>query len=89
MTPIGELVGPVIEQAFREMLRAEIRAAVAEAVARLSHDAPCEWLDARAAAAIAGCHPRTLARRGCPSHGSGRLLRYRRAEVEAWLARRS
>lgn len=73
-----------------EELRAIVAAAVAEALAAQRPPAapPSEWLDAAEAAAHVGCHPKTLRRLGAPSHRVGRLVRYQRGELEAWVARR-
>lgn len=68
-------------------LLAAIEQAVERAVRRALGDAPREWLTADEAAELAGLNRRTLERRGCPVHRVGRVLRYRRAEVEAWLAK--
>ncbi len=81
----------VIEaEELRAMIRAEVRAALAE---RRAGD-PDPWLDANAVAELLGVHPRTVAklssREGLPAHRIGaKLLRYRRAEVFAWLEERS
>jgi len=72
---------------------ADIRAIVADELARRQPDAPTaapEWLDADAAAAWLGLHPRTLARMAArgelPAAKVGRQARYRLRDLEAHLA---
>lgn len=76
----------------------ELRAIVAEEVARALADraatsASPDWLGPDAAAEIIGVIPRTLARmahrKEIPASKVGRKLRFRRADLEAWLVRRA
>ena len=75
-------------------LRALIRAAVDDALAArasAANEAPAEWLDARGAAAVLAVHPRTVAKLAksgeLPASRVGKLLRFRRADVAAFLER--
>ena len=74
---------------IRSMIATEIRAALAEraADAVVVHD----WLDAKGAATLLAVHPRTvakLAKSGAlPASRVGKLLRFRRADVVAFLDR--
>lgn len=78
----------VADDAGLVAIRAIVREVLTELLAeRAATAAPCEWLSAQQAADLLGCNVRTLARKGCPRHGSGRLVRYRRDEIEQWLAR--
>jgi excisionase family DNA binding protein len=73
-----------------------LRALIAEEVRRALEEAGqpserSEWLDAHGAAEFLGVTTRTIrnmVRRGdLPEHRSGRLLRFRRADLEAHLRR--
>ena len=73
----------------------ELRAVIAEEVARVLADrattsAPPDWLGPDAAAEIIGVIPRTLARmvqrKEIPASRVGRKLRFRRSDLDAYLA---
>lgn len=70
---------------LRALIRTEVRAALTEGIEREA----AEWLDTRSAAELLKVHPRTVARmaqRGeVPSSRIGRLLRFERRELLAWL----
>ena len=72
-------------------LRELVRDAVREALAGRREQDTGEWVDAAGAAAILGVHVRTvgnLAKRSeLPSSRVGRLLRFRHADVTAYLER--
>lgn len=74
-----------------EELRAIVRAEVRAALAEQREPEPAEWLDTAGAAELLGVHPRTIARmanRGeLPCTRVGRLLRFERDELLAWLER--
>lgn len=69
-------------------LRTLIREAVREALAG-AREEPFESLDLQAAAKFAGVHPRTLTKfvrlNVLRTHRIGRLYRFRRADLQAWL----
>lgn len=74
----------------------ELERRIEEAVRRAltaSHRQEPQWIDAEGAAALLGVHPRTvtrLAKSGrLASRRIGRLLRFERAAVLAWLERES
>ena len=71
-------------------LRELVRSAVAEALAGRVEQVTSDWVDAAGAAAILGVHVRTIGnlakRRDLPSTRVGRLLRFRRADLVAYLA---
>lgn len=49
----------------------------------------CDWLDRDAVARLVGCAPDYVRRLdGLPRHGSKRLPRWKRSDVEAWLVTR-
>jgi excisionase family DNA binding protein len=81
---------PVIVTTAEELARIVREAVRAELEARdvAANDAP-EWIDAKAAAAILRVHPRTIGNLAAsgklPSTRVGRLLRFRRADVLAYL----
>ena len=66
----------------------EVRTALREAIAVQ----PDEWLDRHAAAAYAGTTPRVIdgarRRNELPAGHVGRSARYRRSDLDAWLASR-
>lgn len=74
---------------LRRIIREEMRAA-----ARATDEPTAEaWLDTEQAAAVLGVHARTLRRlvrtQHLPTHRvAARTFRYRRDELEAWMARR-
>ena len=67
-----------------------IESAVEKGIAAHEPNLRSEWIDSAAAAELLGVHRRTViklaARRALPSSRIGRLLRFRRADVEAFLA---
>ncbi len=72
---------------LRAIIGTEIRAALAE---RVGHaEAAPEWLDARATADLLKVNPRTVAKLAAagrlPASRIGRLLRFRRADILAFL----
>jgi excisionase family DNA binding protein len=71
----------------RDDLREMIRDAVREALESGEHDA--EWLDAAGVAKLVKVHAGSVLRlvktRGLPVHYVGRLARFNRAEVLAWM----
>jgi excisionase family DNA binding protein len=70
-------------------LREIVRVAVAEAM-REHRPTEAEWLDVHGAADLTGLHPKTIQRKArlgeLPCHRAGRLLRFRRGDLEAYLA---
>lgn len=75
-----------------EELDRRIEEAVRRALADRAPAEPAEWLDAKSTAAELGVSPRQiakLAKAGALPHAKvGKLLRFRRADVEAYLAKR-
>ncbi len=70
-----------------EQLKEIVRAAIRDVTTLAAMQAKAtEWLDERDAAALAGCHVRTLRRLSAPAHRVGRARRYRRVELEHWIA---
>lgn len=72
---------------LRALIRAELRAALAEYLARPEQSA--EWLDAKAVATMLGVHTRTVAKlaesKKLPATRIGRLWRFRPEDVTAFL----
>lgn len=67
----------------REAVRAEL-----EARSTAANEPACEWIGDDDAARILGVKRDTLRKiRGLPVHRVGRRRRYRRAELDAWIAR--
>lgn len=87
---------PAVPDMIVQLTTAQLSAIVEHAVRAALSSAdrePAEWLDASAVAEIVNVHPRTVSklvkREGLPAHRvTEKLLRYQRAEVLAWLARR-
>ena len=80
----------VIDEAeLAALIRREVRAALDQRVPAAPE--PAEWLDTAGAAELLGVSGRTIrnmvARGELPEHRAGRLLRFRRCEVEALLRR--
>jgi len=75
---------------LRGIIRTEVRAALAELATTA---AVPEWLNAKEAAALLGVHARTVAKLAdaeeLPHSRVGRLLRFRRADLVAFLERRA
>lgn len=75
-------------------LQAIVAAAVEDGVrraleVRTSSSPACDWIDADEAAQLVGVSRDYLRRlRDLPRHGSGRAPRYRRSEVDAYIASR-
>ena len=69
-----------------EHIGAIIRRELARLLDERGIGAACEWLTPDEAAAYAKCTTRTLRARKVPMHKSGRVVRYRRTELDAWLA---
>lgn len=73
-----------LEQLVERVVRRELEA---RGSAPAANDAP-EWLDARQAAQILGVHQRTVRRlvaRGLPHLLVGKVYRFKREDVVAWL----
>lgn len=74
-----------------EALERMIEACVRRALGAAPRESEVEWLDAREAAALLRVHPRTVARlvaRGeLPAGHAGRALRFKRSDLDAYLAR--
>ena len=85
---LSDAVGIVVVTASE--LRAIVRDAVREALAGTPVSTPEDWLDAGDAAAILRVHRRTVAKMAMagtlPATRIGRLLRFRRSDVEAYLS---
>jgi excisionase family DNA binding protein len=82
---------PTVEAALREILRPIVIEAVREVLAERSAEPPAEWLSTVEAAKVLDIHPKTLERmarsKEIPSARVGRCLRFRRADLETYLAR--
>lgn len=70
-------------------LAAAIRAEVSAALDARDHAPASDYLDAAGVAAFLSVHPRSVQKmarhQGLPVVRLGKLLRYRRSEVETWL----
>lgn len=71
------------------MIRAAVNAAVNAALDARERAPVPDLLDARAVAAMLGVHPRSVQKmtrhQGLPHLRLGKLLRYRRAEIDRWI----
>ena len=72
---------------LQKIVAAEVRRAIAE---NTTAPPPSDWLTADQLARELGYDRRTIPalvrRRGLPCHRVGRKLRFRRSEVDAWIA---
>lgn len=82
-----DLVVQLTTTQLRAIVREEVDAALGQHVPPAPPDPATDWIDAEAAARILGCS-RDYVRRvtGLPKHGSRTRPRYRRSEVEAFVA---
>lgn len=85
MGTIEEILAATLLPKMRELLRSELR----EALAEIQPAAQGDYLDVAGAAHIAGVHPETIRqwiREGqLPKHKAGREFRVMRAELDSFL----
>lgn len=82
-----ELAGPALHKVIREAVREAVR----EEREGREQPAPSEWVDVKTGSKdVLKCNPRTLARLAqsgvIPSARVGNRLRFKRADLEAYLA---